>query len=75
MCIRDRVDKATSTGRSLSLLTLNEYQEESSLFKDDIFTISIDSSVESRDTYGGTNPKRVADALLKARSELESYNE
>lgn len=69
------VDKATSTGRSLSLLTLNEYQEESSLFEDDIFTISIDSSVESRDTYGGTNPKRVAEALLKARSALESYNE
>ncbi len=69
------VDKATSTGRSLSLLTLNEYQEESSLFEDDIFTISIDSSVESRDTYGGTNQQRVAEALRKARSELESYDE
>jgi len=66
------VDKATSTGRSLSLLTIDEYQEESHLFKDDIFNISIDSSIKSRDTYGGTNQSRVLEALREARSQLES---
>jgi len=56
--------------RTLASLTLNEYRQFSPLFAEDVKTISIQSSVASRDVPGGTAPKRVREALAKTLARL-----
>jgi argininosuccinate lyase len=61
------VNYAAKKGKSLAQLTMKEYQKQSPLFGDDVYKINVDSSVAARDVIGGTAPRRVKQALAKAR--------
>jgi argininosuccinate lyase len=64
------VSYAIENDKSLSKLTLAEYKKLSPLFEDDVFSITIESSLAARDVIGGTAPKQVARALTAAKKSL-----
>ncbi len=63
---------AASQGRGLHEMDLAEYQRFSPRFDEEVFAISAESSVASRDVPGGTSPGRVEEALREARRLLEA---
>ncbi len=69
--VRDLVDYARTAGKGLGDLTLEEYRKFSPLFEGDILGLDMRKSAESRDVPGGTAPRRVAEALKRARERLE----
>jgi argininosuccinate lyase len=64
------VSYAIEQDKTLSRLSLAEYKKFSPLFEEDIFEITIESSIAARDVFGGTAPKRVAEALAAAKKAL-----
>jgi argininosuccinate lyase len=62
---------ATKKGKSLRELSLAEYRNFSALFGEDVYSISVQSSLAARDTVGGTAPGQVEQALAAARKTLE----
>jgi argininosuccinate lyase len=58
---------AMSEGKNFRELDLNEYREFSPLFGDDVYKITLESSVASRDMAGGTSPQQVGKALGRAK--------
>jgi argininosuccinate lyase len=61
---------AIEEGKSLHELKPDEYQRFSPLFGEDVFSITVKSSLEARDNIGGTAPGRVAEALKQAREKM-----
>ncbi|MBE9483015.1 MAG: argininosuccinate lyase [Chloroflexi bacterium] len=61
------VSYAMEKGKSFSELSLTEYKDFSPLFGEDVYLITIESSMASRDTIGGTAPKQVERALATAQ--------
>ena len=61
------VSYAAKKGKSFSELSLTEYKDFSPLFGEDVYAITVESSLASKDVIGGTAPKRVAQALAAAR--------
>lgn len=61
------VSHAVEKGKSLDKLNLSEYKDFSPLFEDNVYSISVESSVAARGAVGGTAPKRVEQALANAR--------
>lgn len=61
------VTYAAEKGKSFSEISLSEYQELSSLFEEDIYSITIESSLVARDVVGGTAPEQVEQALVTAK--------
>ncbi len=61
------VSYALEKGKSFSELKLTEYKEFSPLFGDDVYSITVESSLAARDNIGGTAPKQVAEALSRAK--------
>jgi len=53
--------------KSLGELRLAEYKKFSPLFKKDVFSITVESSLAARDNIGGTAPMQVRAALASAR--------
>jgi len=64
------VSYAVEKDKPLSKLTLAEYKKFSPLFEDDVFSVTIESSLAARDIIGGTAPKQVAEALAAAKKSL-----
>jgi argininosuccinate lyase len=64
------VSYAIEEDKPLSKLTLAEYKKFCSLFEDDVFSITIESSLAARNVIGGTAPKQVAKALAAAKKSL-----
>jgi len=64
-----------SQGRSLQQLSLEEYQELSELFEADVLQIDVWTSLRARDVQGGTAPRRVSQAIRRARSILKQREE
>ncbi len=62
---------AIEEGKSFSELSLSEYQKFSPLFGEDIRSITIESSLATRDNIGGTAPKQVERALAAAKKILK----
>ena len=58
--------------KELQDLELEEYQRFSSLFDQEVYLITSESSVAARDVPGGTAPSRVAAALAQAKQLLEA---
>ena len=69
--VGELVQYAISKGKELNELTLNEYHKFSPLFEDDIYRITVQSSIAARDVAGGTAPKQVRKALARARKIAE----
>ncbi len=55
----------------LDRLSLDQYRQFSPLFENDVFSISLASSVKARDNIGGTAPGQVGKALRAARRIVE----
>ena len=65
-----------ANGKNLEDLTLAEFQNFSSLFGEDIRqAITVEKCVEARDSYGGTSPTQVAQAIGRIREELQRQQE
>jgi argininosuccinate lyase len=74
--VNSLVRSAEVSKKSLSEMTLEEYQAFSPLFDTDVFKITLDSALAARDVRGGTAPQRVKEALREAWGTLsgqESY--
>jgi len=64
------VNYAMERGKSFSELSLGEYKEFSPLFGEDVYSITVESSIAARDVIGGTAPKQVDRALAAAKKLL-----
>ena len=65
------VSHAVEKDKQFSELSLSEYQGFSSLFSEDVYSITVESSLTARDNIGGTAPKQVEQALAAAREILK----
>jgi argininosuccinate lyase len=65
--VGELVQYAIGKGKSFQDLSLDEYRKFSPLFSDDVYGITIDTSVAARNIVGGTAPKQVLAALAGAR--------
>jgi len=66
------VQYAIRERKSFQELTLEEYQKFSPLFAQDVYSISLESSIAARDVPGATSPRQVEKALREARELVES---
>jgi argininosuccinate lyase len=64
------VSYAMERGKSFSELSPSEYKEFSPLFGEDVYSITVESSIAARDVIGGTAPKQVDRALAAAKKLL-----
>ena len=53
-------------------LTLNEYKQFSEVFDEDVLAITAQTSIEDRQTYGGTATSMVSDAITRAHQRLKN---
>jgi argininosuccinate lyase len=67
------VSYAMERGKSFSELSPSEYKEFSPLFGEDVYSITVESSIAARDVIGGTAPKQVDRALAAAKKLLGEY--
>ena len=65
---------AINKGKNFRELNLEEYHKFSSLFTQDVYNITLESSVAARNIIGGTSPQQVEKALKKARGSLDREN-
>jgi len=65
------VSYAMEKGKSFSELSLTEYKNFSTLFEQDIYSITVEGSIAAKDIIGGTAPKQVAEALSRAKNIVE----
>ena len=61
---------AVKKGKGFRELSLSEYHKFSPLFSDDVYDISLESSIAARNVVGGTSPQQVEMALKKARESI-----
>ncbi len=61
---------AIKKGKSFHELSLSEYRNFSPLFDEDVYNISLESSLAARNVVGGTSPQQVEQALKKARKSV-----
>ncbi len=61
------VSYAVEKGKSFGELGLAEYKGFSSLFEEDVRSITVESSIAARDVVGGTAPGQVGKALARAK--------
>jgi argininosuccinate lyase len=61
------VSYAMEKGKSFSRLSLDEYKKFSPRFEDDVYLVTVESSIAARDIVGGTAPRQVERALATAK--------
>ena len=61
------VSYAMEKDKSFAELSLSEYQDFSPLFGEDVYTITVESSIAAKDVIGGTAPRQVGQALAAAK--------
>jgi argininosuccinate lyase len=66
------VSYAMEQGKSFSELSLSEYRRFSPRFGENVYSITVESSIAARDVIGGTAPKQVEQALATAKRILEA---
>jgi argininosuccinate lyase len=64
------VSYAMEQGESFSELNLGEYKRFSPRFDEDVYSITIESSIAARNVTGGTAPKQVEQALANAKKAI-----
>ena len=62
--------EAAAASKFLHELPLARYRRASPLFDQDLFKVTVDSSIAARDTPGGTSPARVSAAVRAAQTRL-----
>ena len=73
--VGELVQYAIGKSKSFGELSLDEYRSFSPLFADDVYGITVDTSVAARNIVGGTAPKQVMAALSGARKLVGKINE
>jgi len=58
---------AINKGKNFRELSLKEYSKFSPLFTEDVYNITLESSIAARNVVGGTSPQQVEKALKKAK--------
>jgi argininosuccinate lyase len=61
----------TARGRCFRELTLEEYRHFCPLFAEDVYNITLESSIRARNVPGGTSPEQVEMALNRSRKLIE----
>ena len=69
--VGELVRYAMDKGKTFKELDISEYKSFSPDFGDDVYSITVEASVEARNVSGGTAPERVKEALDKARRSLD----
>jgi len=69
------VQYAIGKSKSFGELSLDEYRSFSPLFADDVYGITVDTSVAARNVIGGTAPEQVLASLSIARKLVGKINE
>ncbi len=69
--VKALVEYATSQGKELKALSLEEYRRFSPKFGRDVYEITPESSVGARNVPGGTAPGQVAKAIASAKRLME----
>jgi len=65
---------AEEKGRDLHNLHISEYQMFSSEFEEDLYDyITLEGSIESRKSYGGTAKENVLGMLEEAKNEIKNW--
>ncbi len=64
--IKHAMDKEVT----LSQLSLSQYQRFSPLFDADVYSVTVASSIASRNVTGGTAPEQIKKALIEARRKI-----
>jgi len=67
------VSYAMEKGKSFSELSLAEYKGFSPLFEEDVYSITVESSLAARDVIGGTAPRQVERALATAKKRVGDF--
>ena len=62
---------AVEKGKTFKDLSLSEYKSFSPLFEEDVYSVTVASSIAARNVPGGTAPGQVAQQLARARQRLE----
>ena len=62
---------AIEQGKGFHQLSLDEYRKFSPYFEQDVYSISLESSLAARNLPGGTAPEQVAQALQRARRTID----
>jgi len=65
---------AINKNKSFHELSLGEYHDFSPLFKEDVYDITLSSSIAARNVIGGTSPQQVETSLTRAREILNGTN-
>ncbi|MDR3564648.1 MAG: argininosuccinate lyase [Negativicutes bacterium] len=66
------VRHAIEEGKKLTDFSLAEFKHFSPLFEDDILeAIQVETCVNARNSYGGTSPEQVAEAIARGRKALQ----
>ena len=73
--LRRASEYARENAKEVHQLTLQEYRRFSPLFDENVLKITLEASVESRNTLGGTASAQVAAALEDAKKLLETAND
>ncbi|MFQ5987300.1 MAG: argininosuccinate lyase, partial [Dehalococcoidia bacterium] len=69
------VQYALEKGKTFEELSLSEYQSFSPLFAEDVYSITVETSVKARNIAGGTAPEQVEQALARARKIVRGQDE
>jgi argininosuccinate lyase len=73
--VGELVQYAIGKSKSFGELSLDEYRSFSPLFADDVYGITVDTSVAARNVIGGTAPEQVLASLSRARKLVGKINE
>jgi argininosuccinate lyase len=65
------VSYAVEKGKTFQELSLAKYKEFSPLFENDVYAITVESSIAARNNIGGTSPEQVHEALAAAKKIVE----
>lgn len=69
--ISELSDFASTNHKTFSEISLKEYRSFSMLFDEDVYEVSVESSISSRNTVGGTSFKMVHQAIKAGYRKLE----
>ena len=64
------IDIAADRKTTIAKLSISEFKAQSPAFEEDVYEVTALASATARDVPGGTAPKRVAEAMAKARARL-----
>ncbi len=67
IAVGELVQYALEHNKSFQKLELSEYKQFSSLFGNDVYEISVETSVSARNTTGGTSPEQVQVQIARAK--------